>query len=126
MARVDPTPVLDEVMTLQQALAQTIAPRRLTLILLVTFAVSTLVIALGGVGAGLVGAVALTRVMASLLYQVAPRDPLTFVVVAAALAVTAVLACFVPAMRAARVGPAVALRCGESHQRHAAAVHRGR
>lgn len=67
-------------------------------------------IALTGIGAGVVGALALTRVMATLLYDVAPRDPLTFTVVTAALATTALLACVAPALRAARVDPAVALR----------------
>lgn len=67
-------------------------------------------IALAGIGTGVVGAVALTRVMSTLLYDVAPRDPLTFTIVTAALATTALLACFVPALRAARVDPAVALR----------------
>ena len=67
-------------------------------------------IALAGIGAGVVGALALTRVMSSLLYDVEPRDPLTFTVVTAALATTAFLACCVPALKAARVDPVVALR----------------
>jgi len=59
---------------------------------------------------GLVGAFAVTRLMDSLLYGVAPRDPLTFCAVTALLAAAALLACFVPALRAARVEPMVALR----------------
>lgn len=154
MARINPSQVLDQVMTLEQALAETIAPRRLNLCLLGTFAASALAlaligmygllthwvtqrrqeigvrmalgaqrrevvhmvvrrgmaIALAGIGAGVIGALALTRVVSSLLYDVGPRDPLTFTVVTAALATTALLACCVPALKAARVDPVVALR----------------
>ena len=154
IARIDPSQVVDEVITLEQALAETIAPRRLNLFLLGTFAASALAlaligmygllthwvtqrrqeigvrmalgaqrrevvrmvvrrgmaIALAGIGAGVVGALAMTRVMSSLLYGVEPRDPLTFTIIPAALAITALLACCVPALKAARVDPVVALR----------------
>jgi putative ABC transport system permease protein len=154
LERIDKTQILDEVMTLQQLLAETIAPRRWNLYLLGTFAMSALVlaligmyglmtywviqrhqeigvrmalgarrvevvrlvvrqgmgIALAGIGVGVLGALALTRVMSSLLYEVQPRDLQTFVVVAAALATTALAACGVPALKAARVDPAIALR----------------
>jgi len=63
-----------------------------------------------GAIAGLAGAFAVTRLMDSLLYGVAPRDPLTFIGVTGLLAAAALLACFVPALRAARVEPMVALR----------------
>ena len=66
-------------------------------------------IALVGVGVGLVGAFGLTRLMASLLYGVAPTDPLTFGSVALLLTLVAVAACFFPARRAARVQPVEAL-----------------
>jgi len=66
-------------------------------------------VAIGAV-AGLAGAWSVTRVMSSLLYGVAPRDPLTFAAVTAILVATALLACYVPALRAARVDPIVALR----------------
>jgi len=61
---------------------------------------------------GLTVAVALTRFMASLLFNVAPTDPLTFVVVGGVLGVVAMAATFVPARRAMKVNPVTALREG--------------
>ncbi|TAN24481.1 MAG: ABC transporter permease [Acidobacteria bacterium] len=66
--------------------------------------------ALIGLGVGLLAAAGLARVLASVLYGVAPDDPRTFAAVAAMLAAVALLSCWVPAGRAARVDPAVALR----------------
>ena len=66
-------------------------------------------IALVGVAVGLAGAFGLTRLMATLLYGVAPTDPATFATVAVLLMVVAVAACFFPARRAARVQPVEAL-----------------
>ena len=63
-----------------------------------------------GLAAGLTGAMLLTRAMASLLFQVSATDPLTFVLVGIGLTIAGLLACFVPARRAARVDPMVALR----------------
>jgi putative ABC transport system permease protein len=59
---------------------------------------------------GLAAAVALTRVMQSLLFGVDPVDPPTYAVAAATLAIIALAACAIPAMRATRVDPLVALR----------------
>ena len=154
MDRIDKTVVPDEVMTLQQRLAETIAPRRWNLLMLGTFAASALAlaligiyglmtysvaqrrqeigvrralgaqraevvrmvvrqgmsIALAGIGVGVVSSVALTHLMSSLLYEVEPTDPLTFAVVTAAFATVALVACCVPALKAADVDPALALR----------------
>ncbi|MCA1577511.1 MAG: ABC transporter permease [Acidobacteria bacterium] len=63
-----------------------------------------------GVALGLLGAFALTQVMESLLFGVTTRDPMTFGVVAALLLAVAFIACFVPARRATKVDPLVALR----------------
>jgi len=154
VSEIDKTQVPDAVMTLEQALADSIAPRRLNLFLLGMFAIAALVLAVIGiygvmaysvtqrmheigirialgarradvirmivrqgmrvtlvaVGVGLTGALALSRVIEGLLYGVQPRDPLTFVVAAVALTATAVVACWVPALRAARADPTIALR----------------
>ncbi|MEZ5294316.1 MAG: ABC transporter permease [Vicinamibacterales bacterium] len=66
--------------------------------------------ALGGIAAGLAVSAAVSRVMASLLFGVAPTDPLTFAAVASVLAAVAALACAAPALRASRVSPTEALR----------------
>jgi predicted permease len=63
-----------------------------------------------GLAAGLAGAVALTRLMETLLFQVRPTDPATLVSVAAVITVVAIIACLVPAHRATRFDPIAALR----------------
>jgi putative ABC transport system permease protein len=154
LQRIDKRLVPDEVMTLEQRLAETIAPRRWNLLMLGTFATSALVlaligmyglmtysvaqrrqeigvrmalgaqrgevvrmvvrqglgIALAGIGVGVVCSLVLTRVMSSLLYDVEPTDPQTFLVVTSAFATVALVACCVPALKAAHVDPAIALR----------------
>jgi putative ABC transport system permease protein len=63
-----------------------------------------------GVALGLVLAFALTRVLASVLFNITPSDPLTFSLVAVTLPLVALLACYIPARRATRVDPLIALR----------------
>ncbi len=151
---VDPDQPLYDVNTMEQLRADSIAPGRLTLMLLATFAAVALVLAgvgiygvmaysvtqrsheigirmalgarqndvLGmvigqgmrlaviGLAMGLGGAWVATRAMTSFLFGVSATDPATFVVIPAVLAVVALGACFVPARRATRVDPMVALR----------------
>jgi predicted permease len=63
-----------------------------------------------GAGVGLAGAVALAQVLSSLLYQLGPRDPLTYVGVTSLLIGVALLACYLPVRRAAQIDPMAALR----------------
>lgn len=63
-----------------------------------------------GVVLGLAGAAALGKYVASLLYNTSARDPLTFAAVGAAMGLVALIACFIPARRATRVDPMIALR----------------
>jgi len=63
-----------------------------------------------GVLGGLAGAAVLTRVMAGVLFGVTARDPVTFLAVSVFLAVVAMLACYLPARRAMKTDPVVALR----------------
>jgi len=64
-----------------------------------------------GIVIGVAGALGVTRVMRALLYETSPTDPLTFAAVVPLVAVAALLACSVPARRATRADPIVALRC---------------
>jgi ABC-type antimicrobial peptide transport system permease subunit len=64
-----------------------------------------------GIALGLVGAIAATRTLRSLLFGVSPTDPVTFLSIPLLLALVALFACWFPARRATKVDPLVALRC---------------
>ena len=83
------------------------SPRRDVLRLIVAQAMRP---TLAGIVLGLTAALAATRLMQSLLFGVSPRDPVTFLAVAAILVAVALAACLVPARRASRVDPMTALR----------------
>jgi putative ABC transport system permease protein len=68
-------------------------------------------LAVGGVAIGLVGALALTQLLKTLLFGVSATDPRTYVVIAALLLTVALMACWIPARRAATIDPLAALRC---------------
>jgi len=63
-----------------------------------------------GLAIGLAGALALTRLMSTLLFEVSPSDPLTFLAVVFSVILAALLACYIPARRATKVDPLIALR----------------
>ena len=67
-------------------------------------------LALVGIGVGIGGALAATRALTTLLYEIQPGDPATYVEIAAILAVVALAACYIPARRASQVDPSGALR----------------
>jgi putative ABC transport system permease protein len=70
-----------------------------------------MVLVLFGLALGLAGALGITRLLKTFLFEVTPTDPVTFGAVALVLAGAAFVACYVPARRAARIDPISALRC---------------
>jgi putative ABC transport system permease protein len=68
-------------------------------------------LALLGCVLGLAGSLALSRVLRSLLFGVSVADPFTFIASGTLISVVALMACWLPALRASRVDPVVALRC---------------
>jgi ABC-type antimicrobial peptide transport system permease subunit len=74
------------------------------------FILNGMLLALVGIASGLVVAAILTRVLVSSLYGVSPLDPLTFAAVSLGLIATAVIASYIPALRAMRVDPLEPLR----------------
>ena len=69
-----------------------------------------MLLAAGGIVIGIAGALALGRVLQSLLFEIKPTDPATFIGVAVVLAIVALAACYIPARRAMKVDPMIALR----------------
>src|SRR5215510_10664861 len=106
LASLDPELPFFDVRTIDQSIASTLATKRLTNLLLAGFATTALLLAL----IGIYGVLALTRLLKTLLFGVSATDPLTFVVIALSLTLVALLACWIPARRATRVDPLVALR----------------
>jgi putative ABC transport system permease protein len=66
--------------------------------------------ALAGITIGLIGAFAISRVLETLLFEVKPRDPITYAGAGVMLAAIAAIACLIPAIRATRIDPLIALR----------------
>jgi putative ABC transport system permease protein len=69
-----------------------------------------MMLTLAGIVIGLLASLALTRLMESLLFRISKTDPVTFVVIALVLGIIPLVACYIPARRATRVDPILALR----------------
>ena len=154
VSELDPGAVIYSVETMDAVLSNSLAARRLSMLLLAAFAILALTLAciglygvlsylvgqrtreigvrmalgaqrgdvlrlilrqgvamaLAGVGLGMILSLGLTRLMSSQLFGVTPHDPLTFAGVGLLLIAVSLVACFVPALRAARVDPMAALR----------------
>jgi putative ABC transport system permease protein len=94
--------------TSEMAVRLAVGARRTEIVRMVTC--EGLRLSLAGIGLGLLGTIALTRAMRSLLFEVNPTDPLTFGGVAILLLAVALAACYIPARRASKMNPVSALR----------------
>jgi MacB-like periplasmic core domain len=126
LKELDPNLPLSNVQTMDEVVSQSVAPRRFNMFLITIFAcvalgatpgkVLALIVSQGmrpifiGIGIGLVGALALSRFVSSLLFGVKPVDPVTYGAVTLLVIAAALLSCYVPARRALRVDPVAALR----------------
>ena len=110
---IDETQPVFEVATHAEMLADSHREQRFSTLLFGLFAALGLivaVIALVGLAVGLVGALGMTRFLASLLFEIAPTDPATFLLIAVSTVLVALAASVIPAYRAARVDPMEVLR----------------
>jgi len=152
--RIEPSALVEDVMTISQFKEQSVSPRRLNAVLISSFGVLAVIIAMVGVAGvlafavssrtneigirmslgadsarvqrmilgeggtllgyglflGVAGALIGTRLIRGLLFGVAPNDPATLVGVAVLMVAVGIAACWLPALRAARIDPAVAIR----------------
>jgi putative ABC transport system permease protein len=107
----DPALPVSTVRTMDEWVSRNAAQPRLNAILLAVFAAVAMLIAAIGIGVGIAGALAFSRALATLVFDVPVRDPVTYAAVATALTLVALAACVIPASKSSRVDPMVALRC---------------
>jgi hypothetical protein len=107
-----PNDPIENVLTIGQIKDQSVAPRRLNAVLVSSFGVLAEggVLLVYGLVLGVAGALIGTRLIRGLLFGVAPNDPLTLAAVAVMMVLVGVAACWLPALRAAKIDPAVAIR----------------
>src|ERR1019366_8736611 len=108
---ITPDQPIGDVKTMRDVLSANVAQPRFYTLLLGIYAALALLLAATGILLGLAGSWALTRLIAAQLYRTQPTDPAAFAAVAALMIALALAATFVPARRALKVDPAIALRC---------------
>lgn len=108
--RVDPDVPVPPLRTMERIVSDSVSQRRFQATLVGAFALTALLLASIGLAAGVAAAVALSQLLAGLLFQVSPLDPATFILVPVLLLMVAALACYAPARRATRTDPIEALR----------------